>query len=32
MTVVEAVCLIAFGTAIALAAVLVTDLRPERAR
>jgi hypothetical protein len=32
MTVVEAVCLIAFGTGIAFVAVLVADLLPERAR
>jgi hypothetical protein len=32
MTVIEAVCLIAFGTAIACVAVLLTELRPKRAR
>jgi hypothetical protein len=32
MTVVEAVCLIAFGTAIAFVALLIADLRPKRAR
>jgi hypothetical protein len=32
MTVVEAVCLIAFGTAIAFVAVLVIELCPEGAR
>jgi hypothetical protein len=32
VTIVDAVCLIAFGTAIAFVAVLVTELRPKRAR